>query len=234
MKKRIFLALVVVALLVVSAAPALALWYYVDAEYGGPLAIELDGNPAGGQTFNVGDTITITGDLDAYAAMCAGTGNEAYTDAALEVSGPSGSGSDTAGDYDFDNVECAEVWTIETLTVNYVLTTLGMHTVYMRSYAEAASWWAGVDVDDLAEDLLTFQVVLPVIVIDGCDTGVTDQLLDGDSTISEKIAECEGARNHGQFVRCVAQLTNDLKRAEYITGQEKGAIQSCAAQADIP
>jgi hypothetical protein len=40
--------------------------------------------------------------------------------------------------------------------------------------------------------------------------------------------------NHGQFVSCVSHMTNDLKKAGTITGQQKGAIQSCAAQADIP
>ena len=38
----------------------------------------------------------------------------------------------------------------------------------------------------------------------------------------------------GQFVSCVAHLTNDWKRAGLITGQEKGRIQSCAGQAVIP
>lgn len=76
---------------------------------------------------------------------------------------------------------------------------------------------------------------LGTIVIDGCDTGVIDQLLADGSTISEKIAECAAnATNHGQFVSCVAQLTGDLVKAGIITGKEKGAIVSCAAQADIP
>ena len=84
------------------------------------------------------------------------------------------------------------------------------------------------------EDIEVTGCLVPVI-IDGCDTGVTDQGLDGGSTISDKIAECAaGAGNHGQFTSCVAHLTNDLKRAGIITGQEKGAIESCAAQADIP
>jgi hypothetical protein len=82
---------------------------------------------------------------------------------------------------------------------------------------------------------LTVTGCLSTLVIDGCDTGVRDQLLDDGSLISEKIAECAaGAHNHGQFASCVARLTNDLKRADIITGQEKGAIESCAAQADIP
>ncbi len=32
----------------------------------------------------------------------------------------------------------------------------------------------------------------------------------------------------------VSQLTNDAKKAGVITGREKGAIQSCAAGANIP
>jgi len=39
----------------------------------------------------------------------------------------------------------------------------------------------------------------------------------------------ESTSNHGRFVRCVALLTNDLKKAGTITRQQKGAIQSCAA-----
>lgn len=76
---------------------------------------------------------------------------------------------------------------------------------------------------------------LGTILIGGCDTGVTDQILDDHTTISGRIAECASdPKNHGQFVSCVAKLTNDLKKAGYITGKEKGAIQSCAARANIP
>jgi Thrombospondin type 3 repeat len=41
-------------------------------------------------------------------------------------------------------------------------------------------------------------------------------------------------KNHGKFVSCVAHATNTLKKAKIITGQQKGQIQSCAAQSDIP
>jgi len=79
------------------------------------------------------------------------------------------------------------------------------------------------------------QGCLGTIIIDGCDTGVDDHLLPDGSTISGKIADCAAnAANHGDFVSCVASLTNDLKKAGIITGKEKGAIQSCAANADIP
>jgi hypothetical protein len=72
-------------------------------------------------------------------------------------------------------------------------------------------------------------------VIDGCNSGVFNTVFPSGCTISDLIAECdEGASSHGQFVSCVSHLTNDLKKAGTITGRQKGAIQSCAAQADIP
>jgi hypothetical protein len=73
------------------------------------------------------------------------------------------------------------------------------------------------------------------VVIDGCDTAVPDTLFASGSTISDLIARCaEGASNHGKFVSCVSHLTNELQKDGIITGQQKGAIQSCAAQAKIP
>jgi hypothetical protein len=242
MKKLMVILAIAVALVVVT-VPALAWkegpgtnWYYVDASYGGyhnsvPLVIEINGNPAAGQTFNVGDTIAITGDLHAVAQSCGGGGNGAYTEWLLEVDGPSG--PDSTGDWNYDHSSgCAVADVVTTLAITYDLTALGMHTAYMSSYAAVAQYWTDVD-EDFVDASLTFEVVMPVVIIDGCDTGVTDQVVDG-STISEKIAECAvDARNHGEFVRCVAHLTNDLVPG-YITGREKGAIQSCAAQADIP
>jgi hypothetical protein len=75
----------------------------------------------------------------------------------------------------------------------------------------------------------------PTVIIDGCDSGVANTLLFSACSISDKMAECAAAaRNHGQFVRCVAHMTNRLKKAGVISGKEKGAIQKCAAQAHIP
>lgn len=73
------------------------------------------------------------------------------------------------------------------------------------------------------------------VVIDGCNTDVVNHLLDSGCTISDRIAACaEGVRNHGQFVNCVSELTNTLKRNGVIGGEENGAIQRCAAKRDIP
>ncbi len=73
------------------------------------------------------------------------------------------------------------------------------------------------------------------VVIDGCDSGVANVLFDSGCTISDLIGDCaDGAANHGQFVSCVAHLTNALKDDGVISGRDKGRIQRCVAQADIP
>ena len=73
------------------------------------------------------------------------------------------------------------------------------------------------------------------VLIDDCNSEVDNTFFEYGCTISDLISECaDGAVNHGNFVSCVAHLTNDLKKDGVITGSEKDAIQSCAGQADIP
>lgn len=75
----------------------------------------------------------------------------------------------------------------------------------------------------------------PTVVIDGCDSGVPNTLFDNGCSLSDLIADlAAGATNHGRFTSAVSHLMNDLKEAGLITGQQKGAIQSCAAGAAIP
>jgi len=72
-----------------------------------------------------------------------------------------------------------------------------------------------------------------VVVIDGCDSGVANHLLPHGCTILDEIHSCAaGANNHGQFVSCVSHLTGSLRAGGIITGDEKGAIQSCAGESD--
>jgi len=69
------------------------------------------------------------------------------------------------------------------------------------------------------------------VIIGSCDSGVINQLFDDGCTMSDLIADCSiGAKNHGKFVSCVSHLTNEWKKAGLISGEEKGAIQSCAAK----
>jgi hypothetical protein len=72
------------------------------------------------------------------------------------------------------------------------------------------------------------------VSIGSCETGVGNAVIEGCS-INDQIDECaEDASNHGRFVSCVAKLTNSLKKDNIISGKEKGEIQSCAAQSNIP
>lgn len=93
---------------------------------------------------------------------------------------------------------------------------------------------------DFGVDLTAYQLedvgwTLATVVIDGCDSGVPNLVLPGGGTILTLIEQCAaGAGNHGQFVSCVSHAMNELKKAGLISGSQKGAIQSCAAQADIP
>jgi len=88
-------------------------------------------------------------------------------------------------------------------------------------------------IDD--EDTCPMSDLAASVVIDGCDSGVANLLLGDGCTISDMIADCAaGASNHGQFVSCVAHLTNWLKSEGLISGREKGAIQRCAAGSNLP
>jgi hypothetical protein len=81
----------------------------------------------------------------------------------------------------------------------------------------------------------------PTVAIDDCDSGVENRLFHNGSlfgngcTISDLMTNCaEEASNHGIFVSCVTNVTNDLKQASAISGKEKRAIQRCAGRANIP
>jgi hypothetical protein len=98
-------------------------------------------------------------------------------------------------------------------------------------------WFPDADVDGVADtvDCQPNSDFTPTVVIDGCNSGVPNTFFSSGCTISDLINTCAaGASNHGNYVSCVAQVTNGLKKSGIITGAQKGAIQSCAAKANIP
>ena len=93
------------------------------------------------------------------------------------------------------------------------------------------------DNDGVADgaDFCPLSDLTPTVVIDGCDSGVPNIEVANGCNVSDEILEfAEGATNHGVFVRQVSRLTNELKKLGLITGLDKDAIQSCAAEARIP
>lgn len=94
-----------------------------------------------------------------------------------------------------------------------------------------------VDDDGVAddEDECPDSELSEVLVLAECDTGVINHLFASGCTFFDRIFICgEEARNHGEFVSCVAHLTNEWRSLGLITGHEKGEVQRCAAQAPIP
>jgi WD40 repeat protein len=84
-------------------------------------------------------------------------------------------------------------------------------------------------------DLCAKSDLRPTVVIDDCESGVENYSLGRGCTIADEIAKCaNNATNHGRFVSCVSKLTNEQKKMGRMSGSEKGAIQSCAGQANIP
>lgn len=85
------------------------------------------------------------------------------------------------------------------------------------------------------DDDCDISVLGGVLEIDDCEPGVDNHFFDTGCSMVDLIGACaEGARNHGGFVRCVAQLTKQWQRERVITGEQRAAIMSCAAQANLP
>ena len=71
---------------------------------------------------------------------------------------------------------------------------------------------------------------LETLKIGACDTGVTSALPTG-LLLHAKVDECRaGAKNHGQFVSCLNEVTNAAKEAGFLSGRQHAAITSCAAR----
>jgi hypothetical protein len=79
-----------------------------------------------------------------------------------------------------------------------------------------------------------YESIAPTVIIGGNDSGVPNLLLSTGSTVSDLIALAAiEAEDHDAFVSSIAAITNDLMKGGLISGQQKGAIQSCAAKVTI-
>jgi hypothetical protein len=99
-------------------------------------------------------------------------------------------------------------------------------------------WFPDADLDGVRDDGLDQCLgsdLSPTVVIGGENTGVKNTLFPDGCTISDLVKKCAvDARNHGDFVSCVAQLGNGLVQGGALTGAQKGAIQRAAAHAPSP
>lgn len=90
----------------------------------------------------------------------------------------------------------------------------------------------GDDYGDACDDC-DASVMGESVLIEKCDTGVDNTVGVDGCTKADEVAACaSNARNHGQFVRCVALLARGWKAAGEINGI--GKVVRCAARANIP
>jgi hypothetical protein len=74
-----------------------------------------------------------------------------------------------------------------------------------------------------------------MVVIDRCRTGVENSVDAEGCSIADRIDDCASdARNHGQFVQCVATQAKELKHDDVISLFDGMRMVACAAKADIP
>ncbi len=92
----------------------------------------------------------------------------------------------------------------------------------------------GDGIDDL-DDACPYSDLTENILIDDCETHVGNVIFEDGCAMADLIASCgDGAQNHGEYVRCVADLTRDWRRSGLISPRQQGRVQRCAARADIP
>lgn len=99
-------------------------------------------------------------------------------------------------------------------------------------------WYPDGDLDgvaDAVDQCKNTNLGQSTVAIQGCDSGVSNTLFQSGCTVSDLVGLCaSGAGNHGGYASCVSNLGNELKSQGLISGAQKGALQSCAAQASAP
>lgn len=73
------------------------------------------------------------------------------------------------------------------------------------------------------------------VILNDCESGVENLLLDGGCTMLDLIEKCKmHVLNHGKYVSCVTKLINVWKKSGLINNNQTGVIQSCAAKSTAP
>ncbi len=103
-----------------------------------------------------------------------------------------------------------------------------------RSQLRDVGWYPDADGDLVADDAgdqCLNSDLAATVVVGGIDTGVPNTFFNNGCSIRDFITKCrEGAPNHGAYVSCSANVTNALKDAGFLTGNQKGAIQSAVGR----
>jgi hypothetical protein len=87
-------------------------------------------------------------------------------------------------------------------------------------------------------DLIDSSILTPTVIIQGMDSGVVNTVNSSGISLADLILyadfNCsEDAKNHGNYVSCMAKYLNVLKKSGVITNEEKKALQKAAAQSEV-
>ncbi|MGE3958091.1 MAG: PA domain-containing protein [Vicinamibacterales bacterium] len=103
-----------------------------------------------------------------------------------------------------------------------------------RAQLRDIGWFPDADLDGIADDagdMCLASTLSSTVVIGGRDTGVANTLFSNGCTITDLASVCKATGgNHGSYVSCGAKLTNTLRDLGFISGSDKGAIQSAIAR----
>ena len=103
----------------------------------------------------------------------------------------------------------------------------------MENRSETFTDFLFVPFGDYTQDACLKSDLKPTVKIGEIETGAENILFNNGCSLSDYINQCkENVTTHGEFVSCVADLTNTLLAENVIDGWEKGAIQSGAARSE--
>lgn len=69
------------------------------------------------------------------------------------------------------------------------------------------------------------------VVISSCNSGVENLVLQDGCSLSDIISRCSASTNNrGEYVSCVTQTSDALRRAGHLTGAGQGSVVACAAR----
>src|SRR6187431_787919 len=97
-------------------------------------------------------------------------------------------------------------------------------------------WYPDADVDGVqdSDDQCANTVLGGTVVVGTCDSGVANSVLSSGCSIVQEVDKCgASAATHDEFTQCVADFSDTIK-GSLLSGKQKGAIQKCAAKANIP
>ncbi|HUP96581.1 MAG TPA: PA domain-containing protein [Usitatibacter sp.] len=103
-----------------------------------------------------------------------------------------------------------------------------------RAQLRDVGWYPDGDQDFVADDAgdqCLGSDLSVTVVVGGKDTGIGNTFFTNGCSIRDLVSKCKaGARNHGAYVSCTANLANTLVRLGFMTTDQVGLLQSAVAR----